>query len=122
MRDWNEMIPEPLADHEIRTCVRNAATKGTPRQGKESGMMAVDVDAMNAAEMVMKSFDLPESNIQHPSEYKKEPKEQKRRFELPPVPGLVGDLWEYMWKTAIYPQRELALGAAIATVAALVSR
>jgi len=113
MEIWNLGLAEPLNETELGRCVKNARDKGTPRETKPAGIIKTTQTD---------DFDF---NVLWKEDVKEE--EEPPKAEIPKlpdfeIPGLVGAIRNFIRDSALYPQSELALGAALCTVAALIGR
>lgn len=94
---WNLKCQPPLAAKEIESAVASAAKNGTPREAKPGILPEAVFDPL------FPSVDqIPESLLR--------------------PPGIISDIMDYTLRTSLYPQPELALGAAIALVATITGR
>lgn len=107
---WNEGFSEPLDQKELMSCVRNAKTKGTPREPKVSSRPVVDTSGV---EELMRQLTNPSDEPEKSPPAV--PPEQRVRLpdELLQVPGMVGQFIEYCEETCFLRQPALFLAAGI---------
>ena len=115
---WNERSAEPLDQKELMSCVRNARTKGTPREPKVSSRPIVDTSGV---EELMRQ--LVEGDQVHTAET---PPAIQRTIPLPAellqVPGMIGEFIRYCGDTCFLRQPALFLAAGICLQAVLSGR
>ena len=117
--DWNARSAEPLDQKELMSCVRNAKTKGTPREPKVSSREVVDVSGVEQLMRQMTAVDEVE-----PVQLPPAPLQQKIPLpaELLEVPGMIGDFVRYCEDTCFLRQPALFLAAGICLQAVLAGR
>ncbi|MCP4951049.1 MAG: hypothetical protein GY922_04290, partial [Proteobacteria bacterium] len=104
--EWNAMQSEPITDAEISQTAQSAWRNGTPRELKYPSVEVVD------------NSDIDLSNIMEPYEIK--PSESEV-LEFPKLKfrGLVGDITRHIVESALYPQPEFSLFAALSIMSVL---
>lgn len=117
--DWNERSAEPLDQKELMSCVRNAKTKGTPREPKVSSRPIVDTSGVEELmRQLVEGDQVPPAETPPPAIQRKIP----LPAELLQVPGMIGDFIQYCEGTCFLRQPALFLAAGICLQAVLSGR
>lgn len=128
MQEWNGVQVSALTSAEIKQVTQSALRNGTPRAPKPPNMMTVREDLPMAD---LSSIIADGDTELHPAnlpEATEEPEEHRLddsgglAFPDIEIPGLVGDIQKFITESALYPQPQLALGAAFAVVSGLIGR
>lgn len=102
---WNSWLTEPLDPQEIEQVCESAARTGTPREIKRSERPIEDLSAFQ---------------IERPLP---PPPQVEEKYEpMEACPGFIGLLTQHILDTSMYPQPELALGAAVTCLSVLTGR
>ena len=135
---WNQPLPDPLSESEVRQVVGSAARNGTPRDAKPPEQREEMLPGLDVSKIVVPK---PDTNL-HP--VVPEPMQVEVVLPSPPVPqhtiqivqpqdnlssptnleipGFIGELAKYTCRTAIYAQPELAIAGAISLLGLLTGR
>lgn len=114
--EWNAMSANSVSNHEVEHAANSAFRNGTPRELKYPGTIEVeDFSDIDASAIWAEPVD-------HDPVPVDEPCAEIPGFPDIKIPGLVGDIARFITESALYPQPELALGAAFAIVSALTGR
>lgn len=113
MQEWNASCSPPWSTEELETKIKRARKYGNAVPGNK---LSSDLVVPSTSQEVDLSF------ILSSSKHKRIDVERKSIDELLHVPGLVGDLSDWINKCAIKKQPVLALGAAIAAMSAILGR
>lgn len=116
---WNDRFLEPLDAKEVDSCVRNAISKGTPREPKTSTREIVDT---RGVEQLMQSMGRSAECEFPEQELPVVPKRVEMPAHLFEVPGLIGEFVQYCRDTCHLVQPALFLAAGVCLQAVLAGR
>lgn len=115
LRRWNMSNTDRLRDEELAEAARNGRTNGTPPADKmpqvmQSGLETVDLSYLLGGNQEWTPADTDPAN---PGSFPR---------DVIPKDGVIGETVKYNLETAMYPQPELALAAALSLVATVTGR
>jgi len=116
LQDWNQGCQPPWSDKELGHKIRSAAKSGS---GGDRGYMLQDEAPVFADEVDLSGFkgcfteNEANSQVKAPSQLPR---------ECLNAPGLIGEVVNYMLRSALYPLPEVSLAAAISLMSVLVCR
>lgn len=117
--DWNLRCNPPLEMQEFETTIRNAMVKGTPREPKLPGEIAIDLsDAIEGGEIAERLWPTVKSELAD------EEDDSDVDFCLAMVPetGLLRQVYDHYWDLSMRPSPIMGLAVAISVMEVLLGR
>lgn len=116
---WNDRCSPPLEETEFAKTIDNAREKGSPREEKPAGVIAVSIqDAIDGGEIADRLWPTIRS------EQASEDDDGDVEFcqAMLPDDGLLREIYDYYWSYALRPSPIMGLAVAISTMQVLLGR